>query len=516
MLQSVMLAILFILLVNRFEVCGGLECLNQVKCSIDNSNSRPVCGNDGRTYSSYCLLQLASCNGHPVTFVKWGKCGGAKQIPLETAKTLVPRLSKCMRERNQAIGHARSNDLIMLGVYIPNCEPDGSFAPVQCLNASRFCWCVDGDGKEIQGTRARSRQPKCPTRSTAQQLHTERPPQRSGKKAKPCTNCKGCSKEVRAIFTEKLIKLLFKEFNPSSYKAPGQLDVMGTFHMLRWKFTHLDSNGDYMLQIRELHGFLKITKKAIHPKKCSRTFVTYCDRNGDRKVSIDEWYSCLGVKAITKCTGDYLEALEKNKQLTGASRSLLPSCASDGSYLPTQCHHSTGYCWCVDVVTGKPIPHATKNANSLTCSKIVNNKTSTNTAKKECDQALWISFKRYILKLFRKEVEEDLPSNSNSETENLIRSQRRSARSGDLRLLGTFLTDNQVLIWKFNRLDRNKDKHLEQNEFLTSRMKKHLGHVKRGRKCGKKLFECDTDKDKKLSMVEWALCLRPGRVILLQ
>ena len=71
-----------------------------------------------------------------------------------------------MRERNQAIGHARSNDLIMLGVYIPNCEPDGSFAPVQCLNASRFCWCVDGDGKEIQGTRARSRQPKCPTRST--------------------------------------------------------------------------------------------------------------------------------------------------------------------------------------------------------------------------------------------------------------------------------------------------------------------------------------------------------------
>ena len=76
----------------------------------------------------------------------------------------------------------------------------------------------------------------------------------------------------------------------------GQLDVMGKFHMLRWKFMHLDSNGDYMLQIRELNGFLKITKKAIHPKKCSRTFVPHCDRNGDRKLSIDEWYSCLGMK----------------------------------------------------------------------------------------------------------------------------------------------------------------------------------------------------------------------------
>ena len=29
---------------------------------------------------------------------------------------------------------------------------------------------------------------------TAQQLNPERPPQRSGKKAKPCTNCKGIEK----------------------------------------------------------------------------------------------------------------------------------------------------------------------------------------------------------------------------------------------------------------------------------------------------------------------------------
>lgn len=63
--------ILFIL-----KVCGALECLNQVTCPIDNSNSRPVCGDDGRTYSSHCLLQLARCNGHRVTLAKWGKCGG--------------------------------------------------------------------------------------------------------------------------------------------------------------------------------------------------------------------------------------------------------------------------------------------------------------------------------------------------------------------------------------------------------------------------------------------------------
>lgn len=90
-----------------------------------------------------------------------------------------------------------------------------------------------------------------------------------------------------------------------------------------------------------------------------------------------------------------------------------------------------------------------------------------------------------------------------------IRNQRRSARSGNLQLFGTFLTDNQVLIWKFNRLDRNRDKLLVSSEFLTSTMKKILGNVKRGRKCGKKLLvDCDLDKDRGLSMMEWTLCLR--------
>lgn len=94
-------------------------------------------------------------------------------------------------------------------------------------------------------------------------------------------------------------------------------------------------------------------------------------------------------------------------------------------------------------------------------------------------------------------------------TETLIRNQRRSARSGDLLFLGTFLTDNQVLIWKFNRLDRNRDKLLVSSEFLTAAMKKILGNIKRGRKCGKKLLnDCDLDKDRGLSMMEWTHCLR--------
>ncbi|XP_021166230.2 ladderlectin [Fundulus heteroclitus] len=33
-----------------------------------------------------------------------------------------------------------------------------------------------------------------------------------------------------------------------------------------------------------------------------------------------------------------------------------PQCDADGNFLPQQCSGSTGYCWCVDVITGEEIP----------------------------------------------------------------------------------------------------------------------------------------------------------------
>lgn len=72
---------------------------------------------------------------------------------------------------------------------------------------------------------------------------------------------------------------------------------------------------------------------------------------------------------IKKCTGEYLAALKSNKHSSGTNQQYLPRCASDGSYSPTQCHYSIGYCWCVDVDTGKPIPDTTRKSTSLDCWK---------------------------------------------------------------------------------------------------------------------------------------------------
>uniref|UniRef100_A0A3Q2ZSC3 Nidogen 2a (osteonidogen) n=1 Tax=Kryptolebias marmoratus TaxID=37003 RepID=A0A3Q2ZSC3_KRYMA len=38
--------------------------------------------------------------------------------------------------------------------YLPQCEPDGEFSPVQCYGETTYCWCVDQDGREVPGTRS--------------------------------------------------------------------------------------------------------------------------------------------------------------------------------------------------------------------------------------------------------------------------------------------------------------------------------------------------------------------------
>lgn len=48
----------------------------RTQCSTDALGASPVCGGDGRTYSSRCLLQLARCSGHRVKMVHKGRCRG--------------------------------------------------------------------------------------------------------------------------------------------------------------------------------------------------------------------------------------------------------------------------------------------------------------------------------------------------------------------------------------------------------------------------------------------------------
>ena len=48
----------------------------------------------------------------------------------------------------------------LVGAFVPQCTDDGSYEKVQCHGSSGHCWCVDGEGTELEGTR------KAPGRGT--------------------------------------------------------------------------------------------------------------------------------------------------------------------------------------------------------------------------------------------------------------------------------------------------------------------------------------------------------------
>ncbi len=45
----------------------------------------------------------------------------------------------------------------------------------------------------------------------------------------------------------------------------------------------------------------------------------------------------------------------------------IPECLATGGYVRAQCHEATGYCWCVDDVTGRPIPGSSTQGRRPDC-----------------------------------------------------------------------------------------------------------------------------------------------------
>ncbi|XP_030224533.1 testican-1 isoform X2 [Gadus morhua] len=125
---------------------------------------------------------------------------------------------------------------------------------------------------------------------------------------------------------------------------------------LGWMFNKLDLNFDLLLDQSEL-STLYLDKYEL----CMKPLFNSCDSFKDGKLSNNEWCYCFQKPEGMPCQN------EKSKiQLQGRQKSLIgayiPRCTEVGYFKPTQCHGSTGQCWCVDKY-GNEIAGSRKQGN---------------------------------------------------------------------------------------------------------------------------------------------------------
>uniref|UniRef100_A0A667HNN4 Nidogen 1 n=1 Tax=Lynx canadensis TaxID=61383 RepID=A0A667HNN4_LYNCA len=63
--------------------------------------------------------------------------------------------TRCQLEREHILGAAGAADPPRPGLFVPECDEHGHYVPTQCHGSTGYCWCVDRDGRELEGTRTR-------------------------------------------------------------------------------------------------------------------------------------------------------------------------------------------------------------------------------------------------------------------------------------------------------------------------------------------------------------------------
>ncbi|XP_038152465.1 testican-1 isoform X4 [Cyprinodon tularosa] len=125
---------------------------------------------------------------------------------------------------------------------------------------------------------------------------------------------------------------------------------------LGWMFNKLDMNFDLLLDQSELNA-IYLDKYEL----CMKPLFNSCDSFKDGKLSNNEWCYCFQKPEGLPCQTEKsrIQNQSRRKSLIG---SYIPRCTEEGYYKPTQCHGSTGQCWCVDKY-GNEIAGSRKQGN---------------------------------------------------------------------------------------------------------------------------------------------------------
>ncbi|KAM9707582.1 SPARC-related modular calcium-binding protein 1 isoform 3-T3 [Menidia menidia] len=420
-----------------------------VICS--RTQGKPVCGSDGRSYETGCELQRARCKDKTLTLAHRGRCRGKNwvkkdQLPAAPAPTSSPEgrdlelkdagQSKCRVERNQALEQARRPQESM---FIPECNEDGTFAQVQCHTLTGYCWCVTGDGKPVSGSSVHNRTPVCSGSVT------DKPPgpPNSGRKV-----------SFRFFLT----------LNPDDGSKPTPTME-----------THIPPEGD------------EITAPTLWIKH-----LVYKENKQNSS-------SARKQEKVPSCDQEKQNALDEARQ-SPREDIFIPDCGPGGLYKAVQCHQSTGYCWCVLVDTGRPIPGTSTRYKTPECDGSARSRiTDTEDPFHDRDLTGCPEGKKV----------EFITSLLDALTTDMVQAINSPAPSGGGRFVEpdpSHTLEERVVHWYFAQLDNNGSHDINKKELKP--FKRYLKKKAKPKKCARKFTDyCDLNKDKAISLQELKGCL---------
>ncbi|KAM6969213.1 SPARC-related modular calcium-binding protein 1 isoform 9-T9 [Tautogolabrus adspersus] len=410
-----------------------------VICS--RTQGKPVCGSDGRSYETGCELQRARCKDKTLTLAHRGRCRDGGQ-------------SKCRVERNQALEQARRPQESM---FVPECNEDGTFAQVQCHTLTGYCWCVTSDGKPVSGSSVHNRTPVCSgnfrefmgTHAGTSGLSgsvTDKPPgpPNSGRKV-----------SFRFFLT----------LNPDDGSKPTPTME-----------THVPPEGD-----------VEITAPTLWIKQ-----LVYKENKQNSSSSRKQ-------EKVPSCDQERQSALDEARQ-NPREAIFIPDCGPGGLYKAVQCHQSTGYCWCVLVDTGRPIPGTSTRYQTPECDGAARSRVSDTEDPFQgrdltgCPEGKKVEFITSLLDAL---------------TTDMVQAINSPAPSGGGRFVEpdpSHTLEERVVHWYFAQLDNNGSHDINKKELKP--FKRYLKKKAKPKKCARKFTDyCDLNKDRAISLQELKGCL---------
>ncbi|KAL7400026.1 hypothetical protein ABVT39_005438 [Epinephelus coioides] len=200
----------------------------------------------------------------------------------------------------------------------------------------------------------------------------------------------------------------------------------------------------------------------------------------------------------------------------------IPECTADGRYSPAQCHAATGYCWCVRVDSGRPLPGTSARNRIPECSGAEETPTDRRYREKPlpgCPGARKKQFLQSLVRALQLEAEHagslspyqlpnTPPSTSPSLSFNTPTSATPSSSTLDVSALEAVESarSEAVLRWHFRQLDVDSSGVLSEREARP--LRQFLRQRLRPRRCAKKFAQyCDRDEDRGLTLEELRVCL---------